>query len=229
MTTETNTPAQVTPQAEGVKPDASQTLYPAKPAEAPKADAPAADAPKADAANATPAAAPAKTPETPKAETPAPAEKAFELKLPKDSTLDAARVAEIQTFAKEKGLNETQAQAILDRESNAVKTVLEQQQQNHSAQVLKWHEDVKNDPEIGGEAFAQNAHYAKVASEKFLSPEFRQILTETGFGNHPELVRAFAKIGKAMSSDSLVRPGAQAPGGGKKSIESLLYPNAATT
>ena len=42
----------------------------------------------------------------------------------------------------------------------------------------------------------------------FATPELKKALNETGFGNHPELVRLFVKIGKSLSEDSFTTKGA---------------------
>ncbi|MEC7472463.1 MAG: hypothetical protein VX946_03765 [Pseudomonadota bacterium] len=47
------------------------------------------------------------------------------------------------------------------------------------------------------------------AIEKFGSPELRQVLNDSGLGNHPELVKFCHRIGKAISDDSLVLGGTQ--------------------
>ena len=42
----------------------------------------------------------------------------------------------------------------------------------------------------------------------FATPALKAALNETGFGNHPELVRLFVKIGKSLSEDSFTTKGA---------------------
>ena len=40
--------------------------------------------------------------------------------------------------------------------------------------------------------------------DAFATPEFRQLLEQTGMGNHPEVIRTFYRAGKAISEDGLV-------------------------
>jgi hypothetical protein len=40
---------------------------------------------------------------------------------------------------------------------------------------------------------------------EFGGDELKQVLNESGLGNHPALFKAFAKIGKAMSEDTFVK------------------------
>jgi len=57
---------------------------------------------------------------------------------------------------------------------------------------------------------------------KFGSPNLIKTLDETGFGDHPELIRLLSKIGKTMKEDDFVLPGVQ-QGGEKKDMAALLY------
>jgi hypothetical protein len=58
--------------------------------------------------------------------------------------------------------------------------------------------------------------------QQFGTPELKAALEQTGMGNHPELVRLFAKVGKAMGEDSLVAGGKSS--GGSGSIVDAFYP-----
>ena len=71
-----------------------------------------------------------------------------------------------------------------------------------------------------------NRAIAAKAIDKFCGPEVRQILEQSGLGNHPALVRAFVRIGKTISEDSI--SGAAAGGKGEPSKEEVLdtlYPS----
>ena len=45
---------------------------------------------------------------------------------------------------------------------------------------------------------------AKKALETFGTPELRTLLNESGMGNNPEVIRAFYRVGKAISEDKFV-------------------------
>ena len=160
-----------------------------------------------------------KTPPEPKTVVP----EKYDLKLPEGSTLDAGHIEKVATFAKESGLSNVQAQAILERESQAVTTYVDSQKEQLKQKAEDWIEDGRNDKEIGGEAFAQNVELSKRVLQRFGSEAFGKTLTETGLGNHPEMVRVFTRIGKAMAEDKLVQPGSQS--GGRQSTESIFYGN----
>ncbi len=66
---------------------------------------------------------------------------------------------------------------------------------------------------------------AQRAFAQFATPEFSKIMDETGIGNHPELLKAFSKVGEAMGDDKLVvgsgRAVGMSPQQAKEEIESL--------
>ena len=45
---------------------------------------------------------------------------------------------------------------------------------------------------------------AQRAFAQFASPEFSKLMDETGLGNHPELLKAFSKIGEMLGDDQLI-------------------------
>lgn len=147
----------------------------------------------------------------------------YELKLPKESLLKPETVDEIISYAKEKGLSNEQAQDLLEKQSNSVAEFHQNQLQEFNKLTNEtWVEQAVADKEIGGEKLAEHAELAKRVVNKFGTPEFKKILSE-GYGNHPEIVRIFARIGRAMADDTYVKPGASAQG--HVPLESMFYPD----
>ena len=134
----------------------------------------------------------------------------YELKLPEGSLLSAEAIERSAAFAKEHGLSNEAAQAALDRESNALSSYAESQKESWNKETVAWLETSKADKELGGEEFGKNAELAKRVVTRYGTEEFAKGLTETGFGNHPELFRFVLRVGKAMGDDQLVLPGSQA-------------------
>jgi len=165
------------------------------------------------------------TEETKEEETPKAPEK-YDLKLSEDSPLDASDVERISAYAKEKGLSNEVAQEMLEREEAAIVSYRDAQMQEVEEIRAKWLEEAENDKEIGGDEFKKNVTLAKRVIDKFGSKEFKETLKDTGFGNHPEVVRVFVRIGKAMSDDQFVTAKSQV--GGKKSAADILYPSSAS-
>jgi hypothetical protein len=134
----------------------------------------------------------------------------------------------VEALAKSAGLSQEAAQAELVKHAEVVNAALEYQQQQSVAQLQQlstgWAEAVKSDPVLGGANFDTTATNARLAVNTFGSPELKQLLNETGYGNHPEFVRFCNKIGKLLREDSSVMARAGV-GGGPKDPAKLLYPN----
>lgn len=146
---------------------------------------------------------------------------AYELKAGEDSYLDDEQVKAVESYAKDKKLTKEQAEEILNRENAAVKSFYEKQHQQFKTAQEQWVEEIKKDPELGGDNFSKNAEFAKRAVEKFATPKFKEQLEQSGYGNHPELVRVFARIGKLISDDKMVTPGTSVSG--SRSYEEIFY------
>lgn len=140
-----------------------------------------------------------------------------ELKLPENSLLDDKAVERINALK----LPADQAQKALEYANAEVAAYVERQTTTWKQEVSGWAEAVKADQELGGQAFDQNVQFAQAALKKYATPEFIQALNETGYGNHPELVRVFVRIGKAMSEDKPVQGGPAS--GGQASHAQILY------
>lgn len=56
-----------------------------------------------------------------------------------------------------------------------------------------------------GTRFDEEVNNARKALDAYTDKDFRKYMDETGLGNHPALVKAFAKIGRELSEDRLVQ------------------------
>lgn len=128
----------------------------------------------------------------------------FKFKLPENALIDAASVEKIASFAKERGLSQEQAQALLERDDANAKAQEQSQQDQLKAQSQQWVKDVLADKEIGGIDAKKNVALAHRVIERFATPVLIEQLRSTGLGNHPELLRVFVNIGKLMTDDQLV-------------------------
>lgn len=66
-----------------------------------------------------------------------------------------------------------------------------------------WAEQAKKDKDIGGDKFEKTVSNARLAIDKLGTPALRAALNEYGMGNHPEIIRAFAKMGEMMGDDTI--------------------------
>lgn len=146
----------------------------------------------------------------------------YTLTLPKDSVLEASVIERATAHAKALGLSQDSAQKNLEHVNAEVAAYVATAKTTFAATTKGWVDAVKADPELGGDHFEATVKAAALPIEKFATPAFKKALSDTGFGNHPELVRTFARIGKAMSDDKIVKPGPDGGTGGR-SYEDIFY------
>ena len=103
--------------------------------------------------------------------------------------------------AKELDLPQEAAQKVLDK----VAPVMQAKQAKVIEQTkVEWADQSKSDKEFGGESLSENLDVAKASLDTFGTDALKSLLTETGLGNHPEVIRFMYRAGKAISEDSYV-------------------------
>lgn len=125
----------------------------------------------------------------------------YEFTAPEGAQLDAAVVDAFSEVAKELNLPQDKAQKVIDK---VAPMLAQRQSEAMQKTITDWHAATLADPEIGGDNLAETVGYAKKALNTFGSPTLVQMLDKSGLGNNPEFIRAFSKIGKAISEDSFV-------------------------
>jgi hypothetical protein len=148
----------------------------------------------------------------------------FELKLPEGSNLDASYLEQTKALAKELGLSQEAAQKLVERDSGLLSSVSERNAVQVREKTEQWAKDAQADKEIGGGNFQSSVNDARTALDKFGSPEFKNMLNQSGVGNHPELIRLLARVGKAMREDKMVTTSSQ-PARAQKSFAEAFYPS----
>ncbi|EBF8503653.1 peptidase [Salmonella enterica subsp. enterica] len=144
----------------------------------------------------------------------------YEFKPAEGQELDAAALEQFEPIARELNLTNEQAQKMVDLYGTKIMPMVQQQQvEAWQKTTEQWAADVKADKEIGGDKLTGNLSAAQRALAQFGTPELKEYLEGTGLGNHPELVKAFVKIGKAMSEDGMVDGSNQ----GQRSAAEVLY------
>ena len=181
------------------------------------------EAPKVEGTESSEAGSEPKT--DPKAEA---APEKYELKLPEGA--DQGLIEKIESFAKERGFSNEQAQAILEREVAAVQEFANQTKPNGKVwlqQVEKWEQEALSSKEIGGtpEKLQQSVAVAKKAIAKFFPEESHAFLHESGLGSHPALLTALVRIGQAMGNDKSVKGSSTTTT--EKSLAERLYGDSA--
>lgn len=96
-----------------------------------------------------------------------------------------------------------------------------------TTQKRAWHDAFVADPEIGGSRRGETEHLAARALDAMGFVEghpFRQALNDSGFGNHPDMIRAFRRLGEMIGEDpGLVRP--MSASSRTRPVWERLYPN----
>ena len=141
--------------------------------------------------------------------------------------LDPEVLTAFGDVAKELNLPQEAAQKVLDKVTPVI-----QSRQAKALEDVKagWVSDSQADKEFGGENLNSNLEIAKSALDAFGNDALKSLLVETGFGNHPEIIRFMYRAGKAISEDSYVgnSQGANPKGGVPKDfngIANALYSN----
>lgn len=147
----------------------------------------------------------------------------YELTAPEGTELDSKAVELFEPVARELGLSNDQAQKLAGLWPQLQEQIQNRQAESWGQQVEQWAADTKADKEIGGDKLTVSVGHAQKALDTFASKEFREFLDSTGLGNHPEMVRAFAKVGKLMSEDSFVT--GQGNGSPKNDLVEAFYPS----
>lgn len=150
----------------------------------------------------------------------------YELTAPDGVTLDPAALEIATPVFKELGLSNEQASKLVPVAAQWREAITSEIQQaavsQHAALSAGWVTEARADAEIGGANWDASTAAAAKALDMFGAPKgsaLRQILNETGLGNNPEMIRVFARIGKAVSEDGFIPGGAKTP----KTIEEKFY------
>ena len=115
--------------------------------------------------------------------------------------LDPEVVTAFGEVAKDLDLSQDAAQKVL---AKVAPVVQERQAKAIEQAKADWANQSQSDKEFGGENLSANLQVAKTALDAFGSDSLKSLLAETGFGNHPEIIRFMYKAGKAISEDSYV-------------------------
>lgn len=143
--------------------------------------------------------------------------------MPEGMTLDPAQLEAAAPLFKELGLNQEQAQKLVDFQAAQVQAGQQGQLDAFNQLKTDWVEQAKKDPEIGGAKFDENIGDAKRAISKFGNEGFTKLLNDFGMGNHPEVIRFMAKVGRLTKEDNPDDSGT--PVGKPNDHVSVLYPN----
>jgi len=125
----------------------------------------------------------------------------YEFKAPQGAELGEGVLNAYSEAAKKLNLSQEAAQSVLD---SVIPAMQKHGQDRVEAIRNEWAEASKADKDFGGEHLQANLGIAKKALDRFGTSELRSLLSETGLGNHPEVIRLLLRAGKAISEDKVV-------------------------
>lgn len=124
----------------------------------------------------------------------------YELSVP-EGIYTPEQVSAAKEQFKALGLGKEAAQKLMDTAVGNQQQAMEQHQQ----QVRRWADEVRMDSEMGGPALEATLMEAKSALGKFdKEGKVLGMLEQTGYANHPEVLRFLSSIGKSMGEDGVV-------------------------
>lgn len=134
---------------------------------------------------------------------------------------------------KDLGLNNEQANKVAALVPRVQERILQQQADEFTATKADWAKQLKADPELGGRNWKETETLVAKALDRYAGgaeknadgtykSEFRQLLVDSGFANHPEAARLLRAVGADIAEDKF------AEGHGKvikQSREEVLFPD----
>lgn len=142
--------------------------------------------------------------------------------MPEGMTLNAEQLEAAKPLFKDLGLNQEQAQKLVDFQAQQVQASQQGQMDAFNQLKTDWVEQAKQDAEIGGDKFDETVGIAKEAIAKFGNEGLTKLLNDFGMGNHPEVIRFMAKVGRLTREDNPDAGGS--PPGKPNDHVSVLYP-----
>jgi hypothetical protein len=143
--------------------------------------------------------------------------------------LDPDAVAAATPVFKELNLTNEQANKLMPVAGEFAKKIIAERDQQLLGEVAatrkNWLEEAKADPEVGGANWDTSLEAAAKAMDSLGFPKgspLRNYLNESGAGNHVEMIRLMAKVGKAIGEDMDFVRGNQ-NSAVKKTDEELFY------
>ncbi len=141
--------------------------------------------------------------------------------LPDGVAIDEATLGEARALFAGAKLSQDSAQRFVDFYAGKIRAVAEEPHRVWEETQQQWVREISRDQEIGGSRLKATIEAAGKAIDRFGTPGLREVLNFTGAGNHPEVVRFFARIGRAISEDQPVSAG---PARMARSAAEMLFP-----
>lgn len=154
----------------------------------------------------------------------------YNLKAPDKSSLTAAHLTDIETFAKERKISPEAAQAIVERESKLIDGAITAQNEKArtdlTALTATWKDQARNDPTIGGPKWSDTV---KMVDRALVNePALYDLLKSSGFSHHPVVVAFLARQG-AKTVEMAPPTGGAKPTVAEKPLTHVMFPSSYPT
>lgn len=116
----------------------------------------------------------------------------YDFKAPDGQPFDPEVIAAYAKVASELKLPQAQAQQLLDKVAPVMR---QRQQQVLEAARAEWKQAARDDAEVGKDGFVTSVSIARRTLDRLGTPALRQLLHETGLGDHPEMLRLLRRVG----------------------------------
>ena len=157
--------------------------------------------------------------EEPKSQAP---ESYDEFTLPQGFTMNDIALEAFSPAAKEAGLNQENAQKMIDLYSKLQGQEAKRLNEDFNARMDKQIAAVKSDPEIGGEHYETKIALANKVIGTFGNEGAIEAIRDSGLGTNPDVIRMLVKVGEVISEDVFVDKGDGGGVGGVKTTEKTL-------
>lgn len=149
----------------------------------------------------------------------------YDLKAPEGLAIAPEHVEMAVPVFRELGLSNDDANKLMPLAAKYAESIVEQWNRESETEFGNWKRDLfkqaQADPEIGGAKWNESIGLAARALEKLGAPPgspLRKLLDDTGVGNHPEMIRVFARARRLL--DGKAAPAART---GPRSAAETLY------
>ena len=146
--------------------------------------------------------------------------------LPEGFKLEGERAEVAQALFRDLGLSQAGAQRAIDHFIKTVGEDATMQQQAMEAAVAQQRDDwAKQAKTELGDKYDETVAFARTAVQALQNPKLVAAFDEQGWGNHPELLKAFGTMGQMMRDSPIDGIGSEGASPEKKKPWNAMYPD----
>jgi hypothetical protein len=126
-----------------------------------------------------------------------------EFSVPDGMEVDQEAVKEFEPLLKDVGASQDQAQQFIDLQVKVSQNLVQRQHDAWAETQSEWKDASQVDEEYGKGKYDESISIARRAMREIGGPALFKALEDTGMGNHPEFIRVFYRMGKAIGEDNI--------------------------